>query len=170
MSEFLISQIIAGGALTAGILTFQLKKRAHIISTFALMSSLLSLHFYVLGEYTASAIVGVSVARFLVSAITKRQVFMYLFLVITLLVGWYTYSNWYNLIAIAAGLLGVIATFQTSDQRLRTVMMTSSSTMAVHDAIVGTPVGLAVDLTVLTSGIIGYYRYYVSTGAAYANS
>ncbi len=162
MSTFLISQIIAVGALAAGVMTFQLKERVYIVSAFALMSSLLSLHFYVLGEYTASAIVAVSVVRFLVSAITKRQIFMYLFLAITMLVGWYTYAVWYNLIAIAAGLLGVIATFQTSDQRLRVIMMSSSTTMAIHDMVVGTPVGLAVDLTVLTSGLIGYYRYYIS--------
>ncbi len=160
MSTFLISQIIAVGALAAGVMTFQLKERVYIVSAFALMSSLLSLHFYVLGEYTASAIVAVSVVRFLVSAITKRQIFMYLFLAITMLVGWYTYVVWYNLIAIAAGLLGVIATFQTADKRLRVIMMSSSTTMAIHDIIVGTPVGLAVDLTVLTSGLIGYYRYY----------
>ncbi|MBP9669721.1 MAG: YgjV family protein [Candidatus Pacebacteria bacterium] len=161
MSMFIVSQIIAVGALAAGVLTFQLKERVYIVGAFALMSSLLSLHFYVLGEYTASAIVAVSVVRFLVSAVTKRQVWMYVFLLITAAVGWYTYAHWYNMIAIAAGMLGVVATFQAADQRLRLIMMSSSTTMAIHDMIVGTPVGLTVDLTVLISGMIGYYRYYI---------
>ena len=85
---------------------------------------------------------------------------MYLFLAITLLVGWLTYATWYNLIAVAAGLFGVIGTFQTHDKHMRQIMLTSSSTMAVHDLIVSTPVGLIVDLTVTISNIVAYYRYY----------
>ncbi len=165
MSEFLLSQLIAGGALTAALLTFQFKRNEYILVAFAVMSSLISLHFYVLGEYTASAIVALSVARFITSIFSKHYAFMYLFLALTILVGWLTYAEWYNLIAIAAGLLGVTATFQQEDRRLRTIMMTSNATMALHDAIVWTPVGIAVDLTVFFSGVIGYYRYYVQKTA-----
>lgn len=164
MSSFLISQLIAGGALTAALLTFQFKRNSHILVAFAVMSSLISLHFYVLGEYTACAIVALSVVRFITSIFTKHRVFMYIFLALTVAVGWFTYAAWYNLIAIAAGLLGVTATFQKEDKRLRTIMMSSNATMALHDAIVWTPVGIAVDLTVFVSGIIGYYRYYVQKG------
>lgn len=86
---------------------------------------------------------------------------MYIYLILTVIVGWVTYAQWYNLIAIAAGMLGVTATFQREDKRLRQIMMSSNATMALHDAIVWTPVGIAVDLTVFVSGIIGYYRFYI---------
>jgi hypothetical protein len=125
------------------------------------MSGLLSLHFYVLAQYTAMAVVGVSTLRFITSIITRHVFFMYLFLVITLCVGYVTYEAWYNLLAILAGLLGVIATFQPTDKRLREIMFSSSGTMAMHDFIVGTPVGLSVDLVALVSNSIGYYRYYI---------
>lgn len=161
MSFFLISQIIAAGALLSGILTFQLKKREHILIAFAVMSSLLSLHFYILEEYTASAVVAVSVIRFITSIFFRHYALMFVFLIVTATVGFCTYAAWYNLIAILAGLLGVMATFQADDKRLRRIMLGSSGTMALHDAIVGTPVGLMVDLTVFSSNIVGYYRYYV---------
>lgn len=161
MSSFLLSQLIAGGALTAALLTFQFKRNEYILVAFAVMSSLISLHFYVMGEYTACAIVALSVARFITSIFSKHRAWMYIFLILTVIVGWVTYAQWYNLIAIAAGMLGVTATFQREDKRLRQIMMSSNATMALHDAIVWTPVGIAVDLTVFVSGIIGYYRFYI---------
>lgn len=162
MSEFVLSQLIAAAAFACGVLTFQLKERTHILLVFAAMSSFLSLHFYVLGQYAACAIVAVSVVRFLTSTITKSRITMYIFLAITITVGWFTYTAPVNLLAILAGLLGVIGTFQTDDKRLRKVMLTSSTAMALHDFLVWTPVGLLVDLTVGASNIIGYYRYYIA--------
>jgi len=161
MDSFLLSQLIAGGALTAALLTFQFKKQAHVLAAFAVMSALYAVHFVFLGQFAAAAIVAVSVVRFVTSIFSKHPAFMYFFLTATLVVGWITYSEWFNLIAIAAGLLGVIATFQRDDKRLRTTMMSSNLTMALHDSIVFTPVGIIVDLTVFVSGIVGYYRFYV---------
>ena len=130
------------------------------------MSSLLLLHFYVLGHYAACAIVAVSVVRFLTSAMTRSPLAMYLFLAITIAVGWFTYSAPVNVLAILAGLLGVVGTFQSDDKRLRKVMLSSSTAIEFHDFLVWTPVGFLVDLTVGASNIIGYYRYYISDSAA----
>lgn len=162
MQFFVISQILAGIALCCAVISFQLKNRTHVLMVFALMSSIYSLHFYFLGQHTASAVVAVSSARFITSIFSRRKIFMYLFLLATLTVGWFTYAAWYNLIAIAAGLFGVIGTFQHHDKHMRQIMLTSSSTMAMHDIIVGTPIGFITDLTVTTSNIIGYYRHYMS--------
>ena len=164
MNPFIISQIIAACALGAGLLSFQLKKREHVLGAFALMSALFSLHFYVLGETTAAAVVAVSVVRFITSIFCKHKAFMYLFIVLTIAVGWFTYEAWYNLVAIAAALLGVVATFQQNDKRLREIMMSSNVTMAVHDLIVMTPVGIAVDCTIMISNVIGYIRFYGGRG------
>ena len=160
MDEFLLSQLIAAVALACSLLTFQLKRREHILFVFAALSAALSLHFYILGSTAASAVVAVSVVRFLVSIRSQHRAWMYVFLLLTAAVGFITYSEPLNLLAILAGLLGVIATFQRDDLRLRRIMLSSSGTMAIHDLIVWTPVGLAVDLTAFISNIVGLYRFY----------
>ncbi len=56
MSPFLLSQILAGLALCSDIVSFQLKKRAHILLCFIISCLLLSIHFICLDHWTAAGL------------------------------------------------------------------------------------------------------------------
>ncbi len=161
MSPFLLSQILAGLALCADIVSFQLKKRAHILLCFIISCLLLSIHFICLGHWTAAGLALLACIRFIISFFTDKKRYALLCIAAVIAVIIYTWEGALSLLAGAAGITGTIAAFNNNDKRLRQIMFITTSLWIIHNILAGSPGAVAVEFTFLSSNAIGYFRYYI---------
>lgn len=161
MSAFLLSQIIIGIALIFDLSSFQFKNRKYILICFTIAASLISAHFFLLGEQTAGAVVGLSAIRFFVSIFTTKKEILYLFLVLILIAGAVTFDGYEDILSISAMLVSTFSAFSTDDKKLRLFMMCASTLMITHNLMVWTPAGILLEVFFLGSNLFAFYRFYL---------
>ena len=160
MSTFVLSQVLIAVAFLFDLTSFQLKKRKITLLMFFVAAVLISTHFFLLGEYTAGFVTAVNAVRHLTSAFTtdKRLKFLFLFLIVVS--GFYTFDGLEDIFSISSGVLGTFAVFQTDGRRLRILMVYASIAIIIHNIMILTPAGIALEIFFLVSNLVSYYRFY----------
>ena len=159
MSPFLISQLLAGATLVVGMAAFQFRQRTHILRGWCIAALLAAAHFFVLGSAAAGILVTVTAIRFLVSSYTTDARLMYVFLALS--VGGFilTYISPVSLIALAATLIGTVGSFRRSENAVRYSMLTTEILWATHNVLIGSPVGVAMEVLFFSSNLLGLLRH-----------
>jgi ASC-1-like (ASCH) protein len=160
-TPFLISQILIGIALVFDLASFQFKNRKRILICFAVAASLISTHFFLLGENTAGSVVALSAVRFVVSIFTTDKRLLWLFLGLILAAGVITFDGVEDVLSVSAMLLSTFSAFSAQDKRLRLFMMVASTLMITHNILIFTPAGIVLESFFLASNLFAYYRYYL---------
>ena len=161
ISSFILSQLLIGIAFIFDLSSFQFKNRKHILICFTIAASLISAHFFLLGEYTAGSVVALSAVRFIVSIFTTDKRMLWLFLVLILLAGAVTFDGFEDSLSISAMLLSTLSAFSIEDKKLRLFMMSASTLMITHNILVFTPAGILLESFFLASNLFAYYRFYL---------
>ena len=109
---FVLSQLLAALAFTSGIIAFQQHQRSAMLKFWFVSALLNACHFAVLAQYQAALFVGLTSVRFLVAAVSPRLHWMYVFLVLSSLLFFISYSNPINLLPYLAAIVGTVGSFQ----------------------------------------------------------
>lgn len=161
ISPFLLSQILIGIAFIFDLSSFQFKNRKHILICFTIAASLISAHFFLLGEYTAGSVVALSAVRFIVSIFTTDKRMLWLFLVLILIAGAVTFDGFEDVLSISAMLLSTFSAFSLADKKLRLFMMCGTILMITHNILIFTPAAILLESFFLASNLFAYYRFYI---------
>lgn len=161
MSAFVISQIFVGIAICTDIISFQFKEKVHIVSCLLVSCILISLHFMLLGRWTAACLGLLAAARFVVSVFSTRKLYRNLFVLATLIVFVATYEGYLSMLCAAGSIFGIHASFCKEDKPLRQLMAVGTLLWLFHNILAGSPGAVVMETLFLGSNVIGYFRYYV---------
>lgn len=161
ISNFLLSQILIGIAFVFDLSSFQFKNRKYILICFTVAASLISAHFFLLGENTAGSVVALSAIRFIVSIFTTDKRLMWLFLGLILTAGIVTFDGIEDILSVSAMLLSTFSVFSAQDKGLRLFMMMGTVLMITHNILIFTPAAILLEVFFLASNLFAYYRFYL---------
>lgn len=161
MSSFALSQLLVGLALCTDILSFQFKNKKHIIICLMISCTLISIHFMLLGHWTAAGLGIIAAVRFATSLLSTSKKFMYLFVAATWIISFVTYEGVLSILGCAGGTLGTVASFCKQDKQLRQLMLAGTCLWIIHNLLAGSPGAVILEIFFASSNIIGYYRFYI---------
>jgi hypothetical protein len=160
MTDFLLSQILAGIALGFGIISFQYKSRRSVLCWMAGSAVINACHFFVLGRPGPGTLYITVAIRTFAAAFSTDQKLMCLFLVLTSVGFFSTYRRPLGFLGLFGTLVATYGSFQRADQRIRILFMIAAATWTVHNVLAGTPVAAFYEAMLFTSNMIGYWRFY----------
>ena len=161
MSNFIISQILMIFASFFDIIWMQFKIRKIIYAAFVISSTLISLHYYYLGEITASLVTLLSAFRFIICYFTTDKKFMYLFLILNFLIITLNFSEFYDIVLLFWISIFIVWNFQKQWKLMRKLMMIWTFLIIIYNSIIFTPMWIIIESIFLISNIIWYYRIYL---------
>lgn len=161
MSLFVVSQIMVCIAICSDVASFQFKEKAHIVSCLLVSCSMISLHFMLLGHWTAASLALLAAARFVTSLFTSRKLFRNLYVLAALIIAVLTFEGLLTVLCTVATIFSVFASFSDGDKPLRQLMMVSTSIWLVHNILAGSPAAVVMEMFFLGSNIVGYFRFYI---------
>ena len=160
MSDFALSQILAGIAFVFGLASFQFKARRSVLLCLCVSVAFNGAHFFLLDRPGPSVLMLLTGIRYLVATISTDRRVMIFFLVITCAAFFTTFKVPVSFLALVGSLIGSFGSFQPSGQKVRLYFMGGNVTRLVHNAFLWTPVGVAMESLFLTSSVVGYWRYF----------
>jgi hypothetical protein len=161
VTPFILSQILIGIAFLFDLASFQFNQRKYTLICFVGAASLISAHYFLLGQNTAGFIIALSATRFLASIFSTDVRLKYLFLLLVTVAGILTFDEIFDLLAIAAGYLATFAVFQPNEKLLRKLMMISTVCIITLNIFIFTPVGIVTETFFLSSNLLSYWRFYI---------
>lgn len=162
MSDFAISQILAGIAFVIGLASVQFKSRRYVLSCLVFSTSLNGAHFFVLDWPAPGTLMLLTGIRYVVALQTTNRKALLFFLVVTCATFAATFESWLSLVALCGTLVGTYGSFQPAGRKVRLYFMGGNVAWLSHNILVWTPVGIANEMLFLGSGIVGFWRYYGS--------
>ncbi|GHF94605.1 YgjV family protein [Thalassotalea marina] len=162
MPDFLLSQILVTFTLAIECYAMQLKDKNRLLALLSLSCLFNGAHYLLLGQQTAGFIFLFSSIRFLISIKWKRQWMAAAALCVSLIITYYTYNGLLSILGFMATVLITTGSFSKNDKFLRLMMVFGGLLWLIHNVLLGTPVGVLVELVFVGSSAIGYYRYYIA--------
>ncbi|QQX79410.1 YgjV family protein [Shewanella sp. KX20019] len=160
MSAFMLSQCLISIAIVFDILSFQFKQKQKIVACLCVSGVLISSHFALLEQWTATALMLLATMRYYVSIFSHSKRLMCIFLSLNTLVLAYTFSGVLSLLSFTGSSVQTMAAFCHSDLRLRQLMLIGTSIWLINNALLGSPAAVVMELLFISSNLIAYYRYY----------
>ena len=103
----------------------------------------------------------VIIIRLFVAQKTTNKFVLWSFLLLTALITFFTYNNFYDLIPFVAVTFLTIGVFQKNDRRMRLWMMPGTLTFIIYNIIIGSPMMTFTETSFLITNLVGYWRYYL---------
>ena len=160
MSDFALSQILAGIAFAFGLASFQFKARRNVLLCLCVSVAFNGAHFFLLDRPGPSTLMLITGIRYLVATISTDRRVMIFFLLVTCAAFFTTFKSPVSFLALVGSLIGTFGSFQPSGQKVRLYFMGGNVAWLVHNAFLWTPVGVAMESLLLTSSVVGYWRYF----------
>lgn len=160
MSLFLISQILVAIAIIFDLMSFQFKDRKKIVACLFCAGILISSHFALLEQWTATSLMMIATVRYLTSIFSTSKKFMFIFSSTSILATIFTYSGIVSIISCLGSVFQTVAAFNKDDKRLRELMIIGTSFWLLHNYLIGSPTAVIMEILFIASNLIGYYRYY----------
>lgn len=161
MSAFLLSQILVAIAICFDILSFQLKKRTHIVLCLSLAGIFISSHFLLLEKWTAAVLMMIAVTRYLSSYFTTSKKIMGLFVSASFVSTVLTFQGLLSIISCMGSIFQTMGAFCNDDKQLRQLMIIGTLFWLIHNIMAASPGAVVMEVLFLTSNLIGYYRFYI---------
>jgi hypothetical protein len=160
MSVFLVSQILVGIAIIFDLLSFQFKERKHIVACLFFAGILISTHFALLEQWTATSLMGIATIRYLTSIFSTSSKLAFFFSASSVFATIITYSGITSIISCLGSVFQTIGAFNKDDKRLRELMIIGTSFWLIHNYLVGSPTAVIMEILFICSNLLGYYRYH----------
>ena len=162
MTDFALSQILAGISFTFGLASVQFKSRRSILLCLIVSVTFNSVHFYYLGRPEPSALMLLISLRYLVAVFTTDRKAMLLFLVVNIITFALTFTSLDSLLALIGAMLGTYGSFQPAQRQVRLYFMGGNICWLPHNIFAWPPVGMLMETAFLTSSLIGFWRHFGS--------
>ncbi|SDO64627.1 YgjV family protein [Desulforhopalus singaporensis] len=163
MTLFTLSQILVGIAICTDIVSFQFKKKAHIVCCLLISCILIAVHFACLGHWTAALLGMLAAGRFAISLFTTSKLCMALFISAAVVASLLTFEGMLSILSCSGAVFGTIASFSREDKQLRRLMMVATTFWLIHNFLAGSPAAVIMECIFLGSNLVGYFRYYIRT-------
>ncbi len=161
MSAFILSQILVAIAICFDILSFQLKKRTHIVLCLSLAGIFISSHFLLLEKWTAAVLMMIAVTRYLSSYFTTSKKIMGLFISASFVSSILTFQGILSVLSCMGSIFQTMGAFCNDDKQLRQLMIIGTLFWLIHNIMAASPGAVVMEVLFLTSNLIGYYRFYI---------
>lgn len=120
-------------------------------------------HFFLLGAITGAAMNFLSAIRsyvyYRVRPTRKTRWVLWLFEALTVLATAITWGGFISLLPLVGSLFSVVAFWHKKPKVIRRLAMGSSPPWFVYNALIGSYPGMAVEVLLVTSNLIGQYRF-----------
>ncbi len=166
MTPFFLSQILAGLSFGLDVLAFQFVRRQRSLQTLACSTSLLALHFWLLGEVSACGLMALAACRYLLATVTTSQRVKGGFLCASVLCSVLTWQHATDIFPLAGSLLMTVAAFQSTATGLRLITVSGSLCWLINNILAGSPMAIVMEGTFMLSTLVSYWR--LKRGAAVA--
>ena len=160
MSLFVISQILVGIAICFDLLSFQLKKRTHIVLCLSVSGFFIATHFLLLEKWTAAILMVIAVARYVVSYYSTSKILLALFVTCSIVGTVFTFQGVLSILSCLGSIFQTLGAFSNNDKKLRLLMIVGTSFWLCHNYLADSPVAVLMEILFLSSNFIGYYRFY----------
>jgi hypothetical protein len=160
MNSFLWSQILAGGALACGLVSYQCRERRGVLTWLTGLALLNAAHFWLLDRSTPALMLLLTATRYATALCYRPRWLQGLFLAVAVAGVAGTFSGPLSWLVLTAVLAGTLGSFQQSDQVMRLCFMIGNTCWLLHNLLAGTPVATLMEAAFLTSNITGYWRIY----------
>lgn len=160
MSDFAISQILAGVAFTAGLASVQFKSRRAILMCLVVSTAFNGVHFFYLGRPAPGALMLLTGIRYVAALLTTDRKVLVFFLVLTCVTFAATFESKLSLLALCGALVGTYGSFQSAGRTVRLYFMGGNVVWLSHNILAWTPVGIAMEALFLGSSLVGFWRFY----------
>ncbi|MEY2689637.1 MAG: hypothetical protein RL375_3836 [Pseudomonadota bacterium] len=161
MSDFWLSQALIAVAIVFDLLSFQFKQRARILACLVVAGILITSHFVLLERWTAAGLMVIATTRFFVGIFSTATALKFVFAAAALAVGVATYAGIASILSCTGSLIQTFGAFSADDKRLRQLMMLGTGFWLCHNALVGSPAAVLMEVLFLSSNVVGYYRHYI---------
>ena len=158
---FLASQILAGIAIIADVISFQFKERKKVILFFMIAALCIVFHYILLERYAAAVIGTIAIVRFFVSYHRTDRYFIYIFTALLGLATYVLYKDMYDIIYFIGITFATVWVFQNDDKILRLWMMWGTVCVMLYDFLIFSPIGVLLDFIFFGSNLVWYYRHYL---------
>lgn len=161
LDPFFLSQCLIGIAIIFDFFSFQFKERQKIVACLFVAGLLITAHFVLLAQWTATALMSIATLRYLSSIMTTSKKMMWFFSACSLVATAFTFVGLTSVVSCIGTLFQTRASFCESDKTLRQLMILGTSFWLVHNYLVGSPAAVLMEVLFISSNLIGYYRYYI---------
>ncbi len=160
MSVFLLSQIFVSITLVLEAIAMQMKRKNLLLALLSLSCFFNGIHFWLLEQPTAAFIFWFSTLRFAVAIYWKSQWLAVISLAVSAFITAYTYIGLLSIIGFIGTVFMTTGSFSKNDLVLRSLMAVGSFTWLIHNALLGSPVGIALETMFVSSCLLGIYRHH----------
>ena len=161
MSAFILSQLFVSITLVLEAFAMQMKNKSRLLALLSLSCFFNGIHFWLLEQPTAAFIFWFSTLRFTAAIFWKSQWLAAVSLAVSAFITAYTYIGILSLIGFIGTVFMTTGSFSKNDLLLRSLMAAGSFTWLIHNVLLGSPVGIALETMFVSSCLIGIYRYHI---------
>ena len=161
MDSFIISQVLVTIAICFDLLSFQLKKRTHIVLCLTIAGVFIASHFMLLGKLTAAVLMFIAVCRYLSSYFTTSKKLMWFFVSLSSISAIFTYQGILSILSCVGSIFQTLGAFNHDDKHLRQLMIIGTLFWLGHNVLAASPGAIVMEILFLSSNLIGYYRFYI---------
>ena len=155
-------QIIGYIGMALGVLTFLQKDDVRLKLSMVVMTSVLIIHFVLLGRYVAAvsaAMAGSRAGLSLLPFVMKhRHYFASLFVVLTCVLGFLTYSRWFDLLPFITALIGTYSFFYLKGLWLRYSLLIGGALWLAHNILAQSYGPAVMEAFILSANVITITR------------
>ena len=159
---FILSQCLVAVATLLDLASFQFKSRQIILMCLFSSVLLTSIHFLLLNNLSASALMLIAALRYGYCIFARKQWVMYGFMALSVFAVLITWQSWFSFIALTATLVQTYASFQSKDLLLRCLMVLGTLCWIMHNLLIFSPVAVVMETVFLLSNLLGLWRFYVN--------
>ncbi|MBI1309283.1 MAG: hypothetical protein GC129_05495 [Proteobacteria bacterium] len=134
-TSYLLSQVLAGLALSLGVCAFFQRRDTHLKLYISAASTAMVVHFALLGAWMGVLIGTVGIARYLSSIYTKATPVFLLFLLAGIGLGVWRYHATFDFLPIVASVFSSVAVFKTRGVPMRVLLMVVSTCWFIYNGI-----------------------------------
>ena len=162
---FIIAQLVGLIAMTGTISAFQINNRKGMLKVLIGTAFLYSVHFFLLGAYTGTAMNAVNMFRNYVfynkydKKWANSNLWLVFFIVLFIFMGLLTWQGWYSSLPVIAVVSGAVAFWMKNPRYIRLLALIASPCWFVYNFIVGSYPGMAVEIFTATSIVVAIIRY-----------
>ncbi len=164
-----MNQVITQGigyiALLFIILSFQNKKRVNILIVMLIGLVLFVVHYILLGAWTGAVMNLIEAGVVYVShqketkSWAKKNFWLYLFLALFVIAGFFTYKNFVGTLPVLAQIIGTVAIWQKSEKTTRLMLLGPRPLWFIYNFAVGSFAGMAAEIFIFLSVVTGIIRF-----------
>jgi len=161
----LFIQLIGVGAIISIIWSFQQKKRSAILFFLSIGQVLFSIHYGLLGAWTAVAINVIGIVRGIVFYYKPRYhwaqqpIWAVLFIVAFWIGGFMTWAGWHSVLPLLAMTIETIGVWRNDPKQMRWFLLATRPLFFAYSLIVGSYAGMVADVVFSISIITGMVRF-----------